>query len=645
MSVEEYLNARRSGERAFRRAQFENRDPYLGCLDLLLKDRKTVGESRVAIMEIPLSMVVGTVTDGRRRTFADNFMPIMEKDCEFARKWSSLYDIQEEEGIRDAVKVYEYMHRFYVQEGNKRVSVLKYLDVPSISADVTRILPERTDDKEVQCYYEFLEFFKVAPFYDIEFSKPGAYLKFASLIGRDLEEPWPADLINVVRGAYFRFASVYSSRAGRKMSITTGDAFLMYLMIYQFDSLLDYSRDSIAKRLEGIWNELLVENNGQEIVLQENPGPDMNQSFLAGLLNRPLMFTEKHPMKAAFLYEKSLGISGWASDHDIGRIAMEHYYEGLIHTWYYENCNDDEKIQNAIEDAVAKGADVIFTTTASAMTVTIREAVKYPKVRFANCSVLLPSNAVRTYNMREYEVKFLMGVLAAVYSENHKVGYLATRPSYGVLSGINAFAVGAGMIDPEIKVYLGWEGLKEFDWKRMLNEHEISVYAGLDLTFDGGDCPDYGLVKTDQNGNIIHLASPIRNWTRYYERIARSILDGSWDNVRKPRKDQALNEWWGLSAGVIDINLSDSLSYYSARLIEVFRNGIVSGALDPFSGELHSQQSLIQPAGSNRMESSEIIRMNWLNDNVIGRIPLFDELSMHSQKQLEGDGVIKGVRV
>ncbi len=645
MSAEEYLNAKKLGDRAFRHAQLENKDPFLACMDLDLKDKKTIGESHIAIMEIPLPMVVGTVTDGRRRTFADNFMPIMDKDCEFARKWSSLYDIQEEEGIRDAVKVYEYMHRFYVQEGNKRVSVLKYLEVPSISADVTRVMPELTDNKDVQCYYEFLDFFRAVPIYDIEFSKPGSYLKFATLIGRDLKDPWPEDLINVVRGAYFRFVSVYRNRAGRKMSITAGDAFLIYLMIYQFDSLLDYSRDSIAKRLGGIWNELLVENNGQEIVLQENPGPDANTGFLANILTRPPVFTEKHPMKAAFLYEKSLGISGWATDHDIGRIAMEHYYEGLIHTWYYENCNEDEKIQNAIEDAVAKGADVVFTTTASAMTATIREAVKYPKIRFANCSVFQTSNAVRTYNIREYEVKFLMGALAASYSENHKVGYLATRPSYGVLAGINAFAIGAGMIDPEIEVFLGWDGLKEFDWKKMLSENGISIYAGLDLTFEGGDRPDYGLVKTDSQGDIINLASLIRNWTRYYERIARSILDGSWDNIRKPRKDQALNEWWGLSAGVIDINLSDQLSYYSRRLIEVLHSGVISGALDPFKGELHSQTRLIQPADSRRMESSDIIRMDWLNDNVIGDIPKFEELTAQSQKQLEGDGVIKGVQL
>ncbi|MCR5816796.1 MAG: hypothetical protein K6F91_07940 [Ruminococcus sp.] len=48
-------------------------------------------------------------------------MPAFEETTEFAVKWSSLYDSFMQEGIRDAIIVYEYMNNYYVQEGNKRV--------------------------------------------------------------------------------------------------------------------------------------------------------------------------------------------------------------------------------------------------------------------------------------------------------------------------------------------------------------------------------------------------------------------------------------------------------------------------------------------------------------------------------------------
>ena len=55
-------------------------------------------------------------------------MPLMDLDTEFAIKWQHVYDIQTREGLNDPVKVFEYLNWFYVIEGNKRVSVLKYLN-------------------------------------------------------------------------------------------------------------------------------------------------------------------------------------------------------------------------------------------------------------------------------------------------------------------------------------------------------------------------------------------------------------------------------------------------------------------------------------------------------------------------------------
>ena len=65
-------------------------------------------------------------------------MPILDEETEFAIKWSNLADAQINEGIRDPIKAFEYMNRYYVLEGNKRVSVLKYYNAVSIPAYVTR---------------------------------------------------------------------------------------------------------------------------------------------------------------------------------------------------------------------------------------------------------------------------------------------------------------------------------------------------------------------------------------------------------------------------------------------------------------------------------------------------------------------------
>ena len=40
-------------------------------------------------------------------------MPLMGINTEFANKWMSLYRAHVNEGIRDPIKVYEYLNRFF----------------------------------------------------------------------------------------------------------------------------------------------------------------------------------------------------------------------------------------------------------------------------------------------------------------------------------------------------------------------------------------------------------------------------------------------------------------------------------------------------------------------------------------------------
>ena len=84
-------------------------------------------------------------------------MPLLEEDTEFAIKWSNLCEAHLEEGIHTPIIAYEYLNKFYVQEGNKRVSVLKYYEAVTIPGTVTRLVPARDDTLENKIYYEFLD--------------------------------------------------------------------------------------------------------------------------------------------------------------------------------------------------------------------------------------------------------------------------------------------------------------------------------------------------------------------------------------------------------------------------------------------------------------------------------------------------------
>ena len=154
--LDDYRRARKLGHKQLQTDVSAGRYPYLPALDDILKGEGYQGEVPMGTMEIDIDLIAGTRTRGRQNTFATNFMPLPESGSEFSMKWSDLIDSQRAEGIRDPIVVYEFMQRFYVQEGNKRVSVLRYLGQPTILASVTRVVPMPSDTEAYRIYQEFM---------------------------------------------------------------------------------------------------------------------------------------------------------------------------------------------------------------------------------------------------------------------------------------------------------------------------------------------------------------------------------------------------------------------------------------------------------------------------------------------------------
>ena len=160
--LEDYKSALRAGQRAYRACVARGQSPYLAVLDDILVNVNIVAQEPLGLVEIPAESIVGTKTSGRLTAFASNFMPLLEPDTGFAAKWSHLCEAHLEEGIRVPIIAYEFLNKFYVLEGNKRVSVLKYYEAVKIAGTVTRLIPERNDSLENKIYYEFLDFYKLS---------------------------------------------------------------------------------------------------------------------------------------------------------------------------------------------------------------------------------------------------------------------------------------------------------------------------------------------------------------------------------------------------------------------------------------------------------------------------------------------------
>ena len=621
MAFEDYVKAQKLGAKAHRNAILEGKSPYLPVLDEILLQSQIDFEMPLGVSEIPLNQVVGTDTAGRTQAFAPNFMPLLDSASEFASKWISLCESQMEEGIREAVKVYEYMNRYYVREGNKRVSVLKYVNNPTVLADVIRKVPKRSDDPAVRIYYEYMEFYDLTRIDYVLFSKTGRYAKLINAVGKQKGEVWSPEERRQFAMLYHNFEMAFEAVRGNRLAhVTCGDALLLYLSLYPYEQCAGDTDKEIGEKLSRMKTEIALFGDEDSVEVSMNP-VEKKATMTETVINKIIPQRKK---RIAFVYSEELANSSWMYDHEQGRIHLEKVFGHAVETKMYMTDSDGADTERLLGEICKNGCDIIFTVNPRMMKACLKTAVEYPDTIILNCALNSPHSSVRAYYARMYEAQFLAGMAAGAMCTNDKVGFVAEYPMFGVAAGINAFALGARMVNPYVKVHLVWSTAKDFDMDRYFWDQQISCIFEQNVVAPRDKIGHFGLYQY-MDSEKRELAIPIYQWGTFYEKIVGRILKGAWKTEDSAEK-KAINYWWGLSSGVVDVICADVLPTGTTRLIELMKKNIASGECYPFTGPLIRQDGEVQYEAGEVMKPEDVMRMDWLIDNVEGKIPTVDEL-------------------
>ena len=223
-ALEDYKQAVRQGQKYYHDCILQGTFPYPQVLEQLLQNQETAGTVKLGLVDIPSERIIGTWAEGRKTAFAGNMMPLLDPTSEFGEKWIALCESHLEEGIRDPITCIEYLGSFYVQEGHKRVSVLKSFDAPTIPGIVTRVIPAPSDDVGIRIYYEFMRFYKLSQSYLVSFTKTGGYARLQAAMGLEPEQEWPEETRLQFNSSFRAFKAAFDALNTEKLPITAGDA-------------------------------------------------------------------------------------------------------------------------------------------------------------------------------------------------------------------------------------------------------------------------------------------------------------------------------------------------------------------------------------------------------------------------------------
>ena len=629
--IEDYRSALRAGQRAYRACVARGQSPYLAVLDDILNGVNIVAQEPLGLVDIPAESIVGTKTSGRHTAFAANFMPLLEEDTEFAIKWSNLCEAHLEEGIHTPIIAYEYLNKFYVQEGNKRVSVLKYYEAVTIPGTVTRLVPARNDTLENKIYYEFLDFYKLSKINNVQFSRLGGYAKLQTLVCKAASEVWSDDDRLNFSALYTMFSQQFYALGGSALGLTPGDALLVYLSVYRYSDACQSTPSQVRENLAKLWDEIkiLTEPHAVELSLEPKPGSEP-------LLNKLNIFSKPSQLKVVFLHEYNAKNSAWVRGHEKGIEALKKEFPDRLIITNRENVSPEVDAEQIMEEVAHDNADVVFTTSIRMRPACLKVAAQHPKTRFLNCCLNAPHPLVRTYYPRTYEVTYLLGMLAGITSRSDHVGYVAANPVYGVPAAINAFVQGLRSVRPEGRVVLRWACLPDpahpLDFS---DRKDIEVFYARDDREPEGTHRDYGLCRRLPDGILQPIGLPEWRWDTFFIEIVRSVFDGTWNSAN----GRAINYWWGMRSGAEQISYSAGQNSGTMQLLRLVEKQIAKDDVQVFPSEEYAQGHRKQGAATGIYTPQELMKMDWLDECVEGEMPRYEALDVKSRFLLGVNGL------
>ncbi len=346
-------------------------------------------------------------------------------------------------------------------------------------------------------------------------------------------------------------------------------------------------------------------------------------AIIAGMIaTLPVAAQEK--LKIGFIYVGPVGDHGWSYQHDVGRKAIEAAFPGKVETTIIENVKEEDS-ERPIEQLARTGHKLIFTTSFGFMDPTLKVAKKYPDVKFEHATGFKRDKNVSTYAAKFHEGRYIIGQIAARMSKTGTIGYVGAFPIPEVVSGINAYTLGAQSVNPNIKIRIVWVN-SWFDPGKEADAAKALLDSGVDVITQHTDSPAplqqaeaRGKLGFGQASDMIKFAPKaqmtaiVDNWNDYYIARTKAVLDGTWTSI---------DTWDGLDKGMVKMapysNLPDDVKTAAIATETAIR----TGKLNPFKCPVLDQSGKeVECKGGASLDNGQILSMNFYVKGIEDKLP------------------------
>jgi simple sugar transport system substrate-binding protein len=333
------------------------------------------------------------------------------------------------------------------------------------------------------------------------------------------------------------------------------------------------------------------------------------------------------PVTIGFIYPAPVADVGWAKQLDLGREAVAEEFGDAVRTVAVENIPEGPDAARVMNQLVTDGAKFVMLGSFGYMNDGLRLARQHPDVAFIHASGFKQTDNLGTFTARNYEGFYLTGMAAGMVTESDTIGIVAAFAVPEVIAEVNAIALAARKVNPEVSIRTVWLNTW-FDPPKEQEAARALISQGADVLFSlHQDTPSVVNVAQSEGVYVVNtgsdmsahgpdavLASVVNDWSEYFVQSVGAALDGTFAGT---------DFRGGLADGTVLIAAWNEGALSEEQLAEIRATeaALKSGDLHVFAGPLRDQSGQVRAEEGANLPDPEIFGMNWLVEGLEGSLP------------------------
>ncbi|MCR6502899.1 BMP family ABC transporter substrate-binding protein [Shinella sp. CPCC 101442] len=347
---------------------------------------------------------------------------------------------------------------------------------------------------------------------------------------------------------------------------------------------------------------------------------------LAGAFGSRLAFAADEPLGITLVVPSPIGDVGWGHALSAGLEPVKAAYGDKVKVTVLENIMEGPDADRIMTKTVADGNKLLIAGSFGYQNGALQIARRDPGVTVLHASGFQVAPNFSPFAAKYFQGTYLLGMAAAALSKTGKLGSVSAFAIPELITSINAFALGAQAVNPDIEVSVVWVN-SWFDPAKEQEAAKALIAQKCDVIFSNAQdtpsvvaaCEEAGVYSFNLNSSMkkyaekTYLGCVATDWSPFFLASVEAHLAGTFKGA---------NAFLGVADKVVQVtDWNPAIPADMMAKIKDVETKIADGSFSPFTGPIARADGSDGVAAGATMTDAEIVAMDWHVKGVATPLP------------------------